>query len=303
MTPERNLALPLRIGCPVFNGDQWAGQVYPPGTRKSDHLHWYSRTFGCVEGNSTFYGLPSPQTVGTWIDACQPGFQFCFKFPRIISHDLQLRDAGEETSRLLKTLEPLRHAGLLGPTFLQLGPEFGPDAMDRLIDYVSGLPRDWLWAVELRHPGWFDRGENESRIDDHLRRLSIDKVLFDSRPLFQSPPEDPAEVRSQQRKPRTPIRQTVTANRPMLRIVGRNQIEKADSYFEEWAPTIGEWIRAGHWPYVFAHAPDNTFAPALARRMLDSFAKAIPGYHGEIPRPPSQRINRDGMRQLSLLDD
>lgn len=287
---------PIHLGCPVWACGEWADQVYPPRTPRKDWLKWYSRTFNTVEGNSTFYATPSPQITKRWAGQVAPGFRFSLKFPGEISHQLELVNAQEPTAQFLKAIEPLAAAERLGPTFLQLGPNFGPDRLRVLSRYLHTLPRDLSWAVELRHHGWFDSGDNEHRLNELLLRHHIDKVLFDSRPLFQSPPDDEIESESQSRKPQTPVRQTVTGKHPMLRLVGRNRVELTDRFFDQWAPIVAGWIRDGLQPFVFTHAPDDALAPQLARRFAARLKKEVPQYDWRVPSPPRPAS------QLSLLD-
>jgi uncharacterized protein YecE (DUF72 family) len=248
-------------------------------TSRADWLRWYSRTFNLVEGNSTFYALPSLATFQKWAEQSVTGFQFCFKFPKEITHDLQLRHCQTATREFL-------------------------DRLDVLSSYLQSLPREFPWAVEVRHEGWFDAEakqsdaeSNEKRLDELLQRLQIDKVLFDSRALFQCPADDAIEIESQKRKPKTPLRRTVTSQRPMLRIVGRNRVEMTDIYFAEWAPVIANWIRDGLNPIVFTHAPDDAKAPELARRFLGILQTHLPQFNLTLPRPPQPSI------QLSFFDD
>jgi uncharacterized protein YecE (DUF72 family) len=302
MQPHTSPRWPLFLGCPVWACDQWADEVYPAKTPRKQWLSWYSRTFNTVEGNSTFYGLPPRETIEKWAAQAAEGFQFCLKFPRVISHDLMLRDADQETEAFLQCLFPLADAGKLGPTFLQLGPRFGPNRFRDLEAYLNQLRRDkatreMSWAVELRHHDWFDQATNENRVNDLLRELEIDKVLFDSRPLFQSPPEDDIEAASQARKPKTPVRQTVTAKQPMLRIVGRNRTELTQQYFDAWAPIVAKWIGQGLEPYVFTHAPNDALAPRLGRMFAKTVGLHLESQQIEVPRPPAPT------RQMSLLDE
>lgn len=290
-------SLPLMLGCPVWGCADWGGQVYPLKTPRSQWLHWYSRTFNTVEGNSTFYALPSVETTRRWASETANGFRFMLKFPRVISHDSELAGCQGETNTFLRCLEPLAESDRLGPTFLQLGPNFGPDRFERLRRYLGGLPRGFQWAVEVRHLDWFDSGPNERSLNGLLGDLGIDKVLFDSRPLFATPPDDEIETRSQLRKPRTPIRQTTTGNHPVLRLVGRNRIELVNRFFDQWAPIVAKWIRDGRCPYVFTHAPDDRYAPSLARQFCSRLQQEFPDTSWQIPLPPSSP------KQLSLLGD
>lgn len=256
--------------------------------------------FNTVEGNSCFYAIPPLENVRRWAKETANGFEFCLKFPREISHERSLVQAQRATHEFLGVLEVLAKAERLGPTFLQLGPDFGPDRSQILADYLASLPREFPWAVELRHLDWFDQGTNERLANKILEDAGVDKVIFDSRPLFQSGPEDEIEKASQARKPRTPVRQTVTSDRPMLRIVGRNRIEKTDAYLDQWAPIVARWINEGKIPYIFTHAPDDTFAPELARRFYQKIAALLSDDFkqagmGELPRLPAKP------KQLGLL--
>ncbi|EGF27103.1 DUF72 domain-containing protein [Rhodopirellula baltica] len=287
---------PMSIGAPVWSCDGWGDVVYPKKTPRTEWLSWYTRTFNTVEGNSTFYAVPGEQTFRGWAEQAADGFEFCFKFPRRISHDSMLQHCDDEVREFLARLRVIAKANRLGPTFLQLGPNFGPDRLPILAKFLRRLPRELPWAVELRHHDWFDSADNEARVNDLLRDLQIDKVTFDSRPLFQSPPEDAIEEKSQARKPRTPVRQTVTAKRPMLRIVGRNRIELAEAFLDQWVPIVVGWLKAGLRPIVFTHTPDDRLAPLFAKLLLSKMSDAMPGVDFTLPRPPQSP------EQLSLLD-
>ncbi|MCC9657391.1 DUF72 domain-containing protein [Rhodopirellula halodulae] len=287
---------PVAVGAPVWGCDGWAEMVYPTKTPRKDWLAWYTRTLNTVEGNSTFYAVPGEATFRGWAEQAAEGFEFCFKFPRRISHDSMLQHCDDEVREFLSRLRVIAKAERLGPTFLQLGPSFAPDRLPVLARFLRRLPRELPWAVELRHHDWFDSADNESRVNDLLRDLGIDKVTFDSRPLFQSPPDDAIEEKSQGRKPKTPVRQTVTASRPMVRIVGRNRVEMADSFLDQWVPIVMRWLEAGLRPIIFTHTPDDRLAPEFAARLLAKLAKAMPGVDFTLPRPPQSP------EQLSLLD-
>lgn len=282
---ESTVSLPFYLGCPVWNCGEWGGEVYPAGAKRADYLNWYSRTFNTVEGNSTFYGLPSLDTAKRWSEQVAAGFRFVLKVPRVISHDLRLRGADEDLRRFCGVLSILSGGHVIGPSFLQLPPDYGPEQFDHLRAFLKKLPREFPWAVEVRHHGWYDQGTHEARLDGLLEDLAIDKVLFDSRPLYSLPPEDESEKVSQTRKPKTPHRETITAANPLIRIVGRNRPEQVETALVEWAETIARWIGAGLRPYVFTHAPDDTFAPQLARLLADKVRTHIPGMN-PIPTPP-----------------
>ncbi|WP_161604216.1 DUF72 domain-containing protein [Roseiconus nitratireducens] len=294
--------LPLRMGCPVWNCGGWLGRVYPRGTPKAKWLAWYSRMFNSVEANSTFYGLPSLETAQRWAEETADGFSFSLKVPRVISHERALRDCQPELDAFLQFASVLREAGKLGTSFLQLSPRFAPDAYGTLEAFLDRLPADFPWAVEVRHHGWFDQAEQEHRLNHALRKRGIDKVIFDSRALFQSEPEDAAEQASQRRKPRTPVRQTVTATAPMLRLVGRNRLELVERFVQQWVPIATGWVEKGLRPTIFTHTPDDVFAPEMARLFWNRCCESAEVAGAQNWSPDALPTLSPPARQLDLFD-
>ena len=293
-----------RIGCPVWGCRNWSDQVYPVGTQTDDFLSWYSCAFPTVEGNSTFYAVPPKSTFEKWRDSTAETFRFSFKFPRKISHDLRLQRCDTELKEWLDRLSVLKDANRLGPTFLQLAPSFSFAYMPYLSSFLKRLPSDWQWAVEVRHQDWFDDGDKESRLNELLQTLGVDRVLFDSRPLNSRTASDETEEASQTRKPKSPFRTTVTGRRPMVRLIGRNDAAEVAGYWEWWSEQIANWIREGYEPWIFTHAPDDAFAPGLARLLHELIRLHLPELP-ELPSwqelSPSHKPTTDELKQLRLF--
>lgn len=85
------MKLDYALGCPVWACDHWRGGLYRSHAPRSHWLEEYSSVFNCVEGNSTFYGLPSDEVVTRWRCESPAGFHFALKFPQTVTHDAQLR--------------------------------------------------------------------------------------------------------------------------------------------------------------------------------------------------------------------
>ena len=226
----------------------------------------YSQVFNTVEGNNTFYGMPTVESAQRWADETQDGFRFALKFPRVITHEARLRLAHEETKLFLRALEVLQEANRLGPSFLQLPPQFSAREFPALESYLRQLSRSFPFAVEVRHLDFFRYSSHDDRLNELLFELGMDRVIFDSRALFHADPTDDYEAESQRRKPNLPVRPVVVGERPMLRFVGRNNVDEVEAWIEEWVPVVAEWIDRGKTPYVFTHSPNDLFAPEFAKR-------------------------------------
>lgn len=270
-----NTRQPYRLGCPVWACDAWVGSLYT-GANRRRWLGEYSSVFGTVEGNTTFYALPTDETVRRWAGEAQPGFRFALKTPSEITHERQLAGAERQIADWIERLRVLQAADVLGPTLVQLPPFFAPSQLGDLESFLSAWPDDLPLAVEPRQDGFFGGGVEESDFDALLREHGADRALFDSRALFQAPPDDPIERASQGRKPNPPRRLTVTGDRPFVRFVGRNRLELADRWIAEWADAVARWVGEGKRPYLFCHAPDDTLAPAFAARFHAAMQERLP---------------------------
>ena len=285
----------LHLGCPVWACPEWVGDLYRSTNRRT-WLKDYSSVFNTVEGNSSFYALPSPDVVRNWARETMPGFKFSLKFPREITHDAQLVGAHQTSLLFFELLQVLADEERLGPTFLQLPPSFSGGSIPQLRSYLKAIPREFPIAVEARHADFFDDQEYERQFDDVLTESQCDRVLFDSRALFSRPADDAIEKVSQSRKPRSPLRHTVTYRHPFVRFVGRNRIELAAPWIEEWADVVAKWIKQGLAPYVFTHAPDDAHAPRFAETFHAAVRNRLPDLPPLEPWPGRQRP-----RQLHLF--
>ena len=113
----------IRTGCAVWAHKHWVGSLYPSGTPATAFLQRYSERVATVEGNATFYAIPSTTTVAKWAAETPSSFRFCCKIPKLISHAATLADTFDLRDQFLERMHPL---GIRqGPYFLQLPPRFG----------------------------------------------------------------------------------------------------------------------------------------------------------------------------------
>lgn len=282
----------LKLGCPVWAHSPWMGSFFTSDAKRSDFLPQYASVFNAVEGNSSFYGLPSADTIKRWCDEAPDGFEFCFKFPRVVSHDLLLRNAERETLEFIDRLEPLGKR--LGSFFLQLPPHFEHRHLDNLTSYVQKLPNEFHYAVEVRNPCFFRQDPVELAFNQTLSSLEVDRVVFDTRALFAGDPGDEDTRDAVRKKPNLPVAKCSTSSRPFIRFVGHPDEEVTDQFLNEWVEPVLQWLDQGKQPYFFTHMPDDLLAPHLGRRFLRLLQKRglqldVPQWPGELePEKPKQ---------------
>ncbi len=140
------------LGTSSWSFDAWRGVFYPEKSSSSDFLAYYARRFRTVEVNTSFYGLPAPETLVRWVETVPPGFSFALKFPRQISHEKRLAQSDAETLAFLDVLAALGPAA--GPALLQLPPDFTRQRYGRVLasylDWLAPLTTKVRVAVEVR---------------------------------------------------------------------------------------------------------------------------------------------------------
>ena len=245
------------IGCPMWQHTSWSDRFFS----SQCPLKHYSQVFNTVEGNTTFYGIPSEKAVQQWLAAVenQPDFRFHFKIPNTITHEKLLKGHDQELQQFLDRMAPL--TPFIGSYWLQMGPQFSLELLPRLESVLASLPKT---GVEVRHLSFFDKGVGEKQWIDVLKRFNSNRIIFDSRALFSAEPKDEATIDAQRKKPNPPVHVYVVGFQPAVRFIGHPEAEKNQPYLEQWAKKFAQWIDKGLFPNMFIHTPSNEDAPLLA---------------------------------------
>ena len=110
--------------------------------------------FDYVEIDSTFYRIPSFVMVKNWAKRTPKDFKFTAKFPRIITHDKRLRNVDKELDEFFDAIGPLSEKTLA--LLIQLPPSLRIfEGLENLRDLIPNLDPGFRYAVEVRHPSWF----------------------------------------------------------------------------------------------------------------------------------------------------
>lgn len=249
------------LGAPIWLHPNWPVHLI-------GGLADYSQHFSAVEGNATFYALPSADTVRSWRDNTPEHFRFCFKIPKSITHDKLLINAQPELTEFLKRIEPLENR--IGPIMVQLPPAFGPVHSAQLEQFVCSLPNDYQFAFEFRHPGFVDRSEHERQLNRLLRDHGCDRITFDTRPLFADEEQQMVGLNETEkefyrielgRKPNIEVRPFGLSSQPIVRIISGPNIEQSRPALQQWQNKISQWVEEGKRPYLFCHAPNEQYIP------------------------------------------
>src|SRR5215207_7366839 len=177
---------------------------YPEGVEPRERLRALASLLDGVEVDSSFYALPSAQTVERWASITPEDFQFAVKVHRALSRHAapldslprDLRDGVEVSergrlvltdelqselcARTLRVFEPLYAAGRLTCFVLQLTPAFAPgehrlEELEPVVQDLAPMPV----AIELRNRYWFDR---QDRVLDWYGEAGAVFVAVDAPP-------------------------------------------------------------------------------------------------------------------------
>jgi len=144
----------FRIGTSGWSYKDWSEIFYPKNVRAKDWLSFYSKTFDCTEINSSFYRLPSKETVINWVRSVPKDFKFCPKMSRYLTHMKKLRQPEEPLERFFSIFEPMKRK--LGPVLIQLPKmiRFDQKITEHFYKLLTEKYSSYTFAIEVRHESW-----------------------------------------------------------------------------------------------------------------------------------------------------
>jgi uncharacterized protein YecE (DUF72 family) len=144
------------IGPAGWSYEDWSGIVYPkPAPRGFKPLAYLAQYLNAVEVNSTFYRIPTPRMVATWVAQVPATFRFAVKLTQVFTHERAEFPPLAAAREFHDGVAPLHEAGLLGPLLMQFPWSFrytpaSTEWLRRLAESFADFQR----FVEVRHASW-----------------------------------------------------------------------------------------------------------------------------------------------------
>lgn len=268
------------LGLPAWAFPGWQGRYFEA---EPSPLASYARVFGAVEGNTTFYRVPSPRVVGRWRAAvADRPFRFCFKLPRTVTHER--RPDAADLEAFLAVLEPLRDH--MGPLLLQFPATVGPEQIGRFEAVIGAVRERHAVVLEVRHPAFFD---DPGLLEPVLCRFELGRVVLDSRALYGGDPDHPDVRDALHEKPDLPVRPEVREGMGFVRLVLHPDSAGNRPVLEDWAERVADWLAEGQAAYVMIHCPNNFHCPAFAASFHELLRRRLPGIPPLPPWPVPQQ--------------
>lgn len=254
-TPDRAPAGPrVLIGCPRWADRGFHGKIYPPKTKQTEQLAAYAKSFDAIELNTTFYGVRE-DLITRWKAQVLDRFLFCPKFPKMISHNLQLVNADRATARFVDSVRGFGRN--LGPSWILLPPGFVPAQRNALRAFLDRWSGELPLAVELRHEEWFTPA-NASLLQEtfaHFEETGTIAILTD--------------VAGR----RDVLHQRITASRAIVRFVGNRLHETDFARVEAWSERLAAWLGSGlDSACLWLHQPEEALNVEIAERFVTELA-------------------------------
>ncbi|MEW6558443.1 MAG: DUF72 domain-containing protein [Elusimicrobiota bacterium] len=157
----------LKLGTSGFSYPDWRGSVYPQKLHPKNLLKSYEQELGfdCVEINSTYYRLATPNIFESMAKNTEKHFEFVVKTYHGITHDpfdyrLEMKkptkkQALDDCPKFVRSLNPLREVNKLGCVLLQFPVFFKPSEETK--NYILECKQhfyDIPLVIEFRNNQW-----------------------------------------------------------------------------------------------------------------------------------------------------
>ncbi len=249
------------VGCAKWGRKEWKDLIYPKKTKEADFLGEYVKHFNSIELNAVFYSIPKEEQILKWAEMVSANtneeFIFCPKFSRTITHIKRLKDTDFLTDEYIKAISAF--GKYLGPCFLQVSDNFGPNNIDVLENYLKKLPKDLKVFVEVRHKDWFV-GEAKTQLFSMLAKHQKGAAITD------------ASGR------RDCLHMELPTPEAFIRFVGNGGkfLDSDKARVDEWVVRIKQWLANGlEKVYFFLHQHDEADTPLIADYTIKQFNKHL----------------------------
>jgi uncharacterized protein YecE (DUF72 family) len=167
----------VQVGCQGWNYEDWITKAagpevfYPRGAKTGEMLAVYAKAFDTVEVDSTFYAIPSSNSIEGWYKKTPKGFSLSLKLPQEITHERALhRDSFPILEEFCERARELKEK--LASVLIQMPPQFMATLENArsLQEFLVHIPSDIRFAIEFRSRDWIQ--------EDLLEMLSKHKVAL-----------------------------------------------------------------------------------------------------------------------------
>ena len=259
------------LGCSKWGRPEWVGKIYPPKTKEKNFLQHYVEHYNCIELNTTHYKIIGAKGISRWKQKANgKDFLFCPKMYQGVTHKGSLKGKEFLTREFLRGVQAFEEH--LGPIFVQVSDTFSPNRKDDLFKFISSLPKELQFFLEVRHPAWFAKENIRKEFFEFLSDNNIGAVITDT-----AGRRDCAHMH-------------LTIPKTFIRYAG-NSLHKTDyTRCDAWVQRIKYWLDKGIKElFFFIHMQEEATSPELTVYLVEKLNKECglnlikPTFIGEEP--------------------
>ncbi len=275
----------LCFGTSSWSFPDWRGVFYPPQTPADRQLSYYAVNFNSVEVNTSFYALPKPKTLLSWLENVPPEFTFSLKAPREITHEKRLVEVEQLTAAYLDVVRSL--GPVAAPGLIQFPATFTRSRAGRLlanfIDNLATLAPDVPLSVEVRAADLMTTAFARFLMERRIGFVVVERTgQPDTYPNWQAATASvgsrlPLHIRLIGHD-RDPLPDDKTVRRPQ------------DQLLDKWARRIAGLLQSGTDVFCYVHNPFEGHAPESVQRLRSRVGQLVPlpDWNPEIVPPPGE---------------
>lgn len=255
LSGKKNMNAKVYLGCAKWGREEWVGKIYPPKTKEKDFLQHYVQHYNSIELNATHYRIWGEAGIRKWAEKAKGmDFKFCPKMYQGVTHRGSLTGKDFVSNEFFRGIVAFEEH--LGPVFVQVSDTFSPKRKAELFAYLSSLPKDLQFFVEVRHSDWFIKEKERTELFSFLNENDIGIVVTDTAGRREC------------------AHMHLTVPKAFIRYVG-NSLHKTDySRCDEWVQRMKYWLDNGMEElYFFIHMHDEATSPELTVYLVDKMNK------------------------------
>ena len=275
----------LCFGTSSWSFPDWRGVFYPPQTPADRQLSYYAANFNSVEVNTSFYALPKPKTLLSWLESVPPEFTFSLKAPREITHEKRLVEVEQLTAAYLDVVRSL--GPVAAPGLIQFPATFTRSRAGRLlanfIDNLATFAPDVPLSVEVRAADLMTTAFARFLMERRIGFVVVERTgQPDTYPNWQAAAASvdsllPLHIRLIGHD-RDPLPDDKAIRRPQ------------EELLDKWAKRIADLLQSGTDVFCYVHNPFEGHAPESVQRLRSRVGQLVPlpDWNPEIVPPPGE---------------
>lgn len=241
-----------KIGCSGFLYDSWKDTFYPEGLTQKRWLSYYVKKLDSVELSITFYRLLKKEAFERWYSEAPPGFAFCLKGSRFVTHIKKLKDVTLPLETFFNVTLPLHEKFEVVIWQFPLNLKVNIKNLEGFIEVISKYPVRHVF--EFKQASWLNK-----KVIKLLSESNIAMCMADSPEFLNDLPVTADFVYIQRHGPD-----------------GNYALSYSPEQLKDDANKIKEYLKKGKDVYIFFNNDANAYAPQNAMELKKIIDKTLP---------------------------